>query len=492
VIGFVRIHPSFHKDHEAMASVTFACPDCRTNLKTSRRIGADRDVRCPTCGTIFPAPPETNSDLLESYEDNNDGFAEESGTGSEPGTLTSQDATVPAPSSSRRMRRLIVGSALIVVVFTGVTAYFAWSAIVNRGRNTGTGLEDPLAYVPPDSSLVVGINLGQFADRPEWREQIEKGIRNLNISPGFLDDCKKNTGIEFAELFDQVILAYKLDGLNPHETPHTTLIAHSKLPFDQNKIRDAEPEMYPDIVEGKFYYKRNVGQVLDLDYLFMPSNRILILSNLPQYDFEPLVEQDGTAPLLSGEMVTLIRGLQNEPLWAALPLHEPVRKGLQRDAQAAATKAPEIAQVFETLSQARAASAKGRWEEEKFSLAVDLVCADEAAAAKAMTRLQSFWTQQAKGWVGLLPGIMKDRQNFVQEMITQAKFSQEGRTVRLSTRSTPPPADTLAVLIPRLQWITRQPSEARPQPVVPPGRMPPFKGRPGGPNQRPPTKVSYQ
>src|SRR5262249_50058207 len=146
----------------------------------------------------------------------------------------------------------------------------------------------------------VGINLGQLTDQPEWREQIEQGIRKLNISPGFLDDCKRSTGVEFAELFDQVVLAYKLDGLNPNESPHTTLIARSRIPFDQHKIRDAEPEMYPDIVEGKFYYKRNVGQVLDLDCLFMPSDRILVLSNLPQYDFEPLVELDGMSPNLPG------------------------------------------------------------------------------------------------------------------------------------------------------------------------------------------------
>ena len=396
---------------------------------------------------------------------------------------------MPVASSSRRIRRLILGSAFIVLVFTAATAYFAWSAIVNRGRNTGTGLEDPLAYVPADSSLIVGINLGQFADQPEWREQIEKGIRKLNISPGLLDDCKKSTGVEFAELLDQVILAYKLDGLNPNEPPHTTLIARSKIPFDQNKIRDAEPEMYPDIVEGKFYYKRNVGQVLDLDYLFMPSNRILVLSNLPQYDFEPLVEQDGTSPSLSGEMVKLIQALQSDPLWAAVPFSNSTRQNFRRDSQMMIKKTPEFAQLLETLAEAHAASARARCEEGKFSLTVEFICADESTAAKGETRLQSFWTEHAKRRGGLLPGILKDPPNFVQEMITHAKISQEGRTVRLSTRSALPPADALAALIPRLPWITRQPADPRPQPAVPPGRMPPFKGRPGGPNQRPPTKV---
>jgi len=480
-----------------MTTVTFACPDCRTNLKTSRRITPDRDVRCPTCGTVFPAPPETNSDLLEFDEEKTDLPAQGIGNGSEPGPrLPCRDERTvkhSLGSTARRTRGLILGSAMIVIVFTAATAYFAWSAIVNRGHNAGTGREDPLAYVPVDSTLVVGVNLGELADQPDWRQQIEKGLRNLNPSPGFLDDCKTNTGIEFTELFDQVILAYKLDGLNQSELPHTTLIARSKIPFNQNKIRDSETEMYPEIVEGKFYYKRNVGEISDLNYLFMPSNRILILSNLPQYDFEPLVEGDGTEPLLSTEMVTMIRSLQSDPLWGAVPFSEVMRQSLHRDSQAIVKKTPEFAQVLETLSQARAASAKGRWEEGKFSLTMNLVCPDETAAGKASSSLQSFWTQHAKGWAGLLPGLVKDDQGFIQEIITQAKFSHEGAEARLSARFTPPPHEALAKWIPRLAWIARARSEQRGQPGLPPGRMPPGgmppgRGRPGGPN-RPPTKV---
>src|SRR5438874_1220279 len=100
-----------------MTTVTFACPDCRTNLKTSRRIAPGRDVRCPTCGVIFPAPPETNSDLLES-----DAPAQGTGNGSEPaiGPPLSSTADGTAKhnlgSAARRTKRLILGSAVIVMV----------------------------------------------------------------------------------------------------------------------------------------------------------------------------------------------------------------------------------------------------------------------------------------------------------------------------------------------------------------------------------------
>ena len=265
-----------------MTTITFACPDCQTNLKTSRRITPDREVRCPKCGTVFPAPPETNSDLLESFEETT-----EIGNGSEAAATLPTPAATPrtpgAVTAAKRIRRTILVSAVIVLVFTIATAYVAWSAIVNRGRNAGTGQEDPLAYVHDESTLVVGIDLGQLPDQPAWQELFEKLLRSFNPSPVFWNDCKTNTGVEFSELFDQAILAFKLDGLNQNEAPHVTLIAQSKKPFSQNRIRDSEEEMFPQFAESKsgrvYYYERNVNHVQDLNYLFMASDRVLVLNH---------------------------------------------------------------------------------------------------------------------------------------------------------------------------------------------------------------------
>jgi hypothetical protein len=369
---------------------------------------------------------------------------------------------------------------VIVIVFTAATAYFAWSAVVNRGRNIGSGREIPLAYVPADSTLVLGINLGLLADHPAWRDRLENAIRSQDPAPGFLDDCKAKTGVERSELFDQVILAFKLDGLNRNEPPHTTLIANSKVPFDQTKIRDSEEEMYPDIAEGRFYYKRRVGHILDLDYLFMPSDRILVLSNLPQFDFETIVEKDGRAPFLSEEIVAMIQSLQNDPLWAILPFTDTLRQTLRRNSQAVVKTNPETALVLETLSRSHAATANGRWEQDQFALTVNLVCADETAAGKALTRFQAYWEKHSNRWVGLLPVLPKDRQALLQDLVANAKFSREGPTVQLGVKLSRPSAETLVKLLPGQPWNlggARQPPAA---PVIPPGMIPPGRRGPGG------------
>src|SRR5713101_1455407 len=215
-----------------MTTITFACPECRTYLKTSQRIPTDQDIRCPKCGTVFPAPPETNLDFSDDRGMEKSGPAPEK-TWDQPedhGADHADQAMLRSawvPTGANRAKRILLFSAVIVALFTGGTAYLAWKTIENWGRNQGTGREDPLAFVPAESTLVVGVDLGALADHPDWAEQMEKGIRNLHRAPSFLDDCKTNTGIEFRELFDQVILAFKLDGLNQNEPPHVTIIAHS-------------------------------------------------------------------------------------------------------------------------------------------------------------------------------------------------------------------------------------------------------------------------
>src|SRR6266478_1649900 len=79
-----------------MITVTFACPECQTNLKTSQRITADQDIRFLKCGIIFPAPAEIY-------------FLDDPADFDEP-------ALPKASPRSNRTKRIILLSALIVVL----------------------------------------------------------------------------------------------------------------------------------------------------------------------------------------------------------------------------------------------------------------------------------------------------------------------------------------------------------------------------------------
>jgi len=461
-----------------MTTITFACPQCQTNLKTSQRIDVDQEVRCPKCGTVFPAPPETISF----------GFDDSPMTGSGEVDGPEFSGTFQRRSKPNRTKTIILGSAIIVALFTAGTAYLTWKIIENWGRNEGTGREDPLAFVPPESTLVVGVDMGALADHPDWADQIEKGIRQLNQFPIFWDDCKANTGIEFRELFDQVILAFKLEGLNQNEVPHITLIAHSRLPFNQNRIRDSEKDMYREVSHGKTYYKRNDGNLMDLSWLFMPSDRILVLSSLPEYDFEPLMEKDGSDPLLSQDELRRIRGLQENPFWAAFSISDSRRENLTKSSLLLGKMFPKMAPVLETIIHAKAGSAFARWDEDQMALTMTLDCDEESAARQGSSRLQEYWDKHAKA----LPIF----QALPREALDQAKFSSEGGTIRITTRGTPPPPEKLRPLAIQIsfmlgfgQYRWAAPPASRDVPP-PPSRKGPRGFGPGGPpRQSPPGKV---
>ena len=463
-----------------MTTVTFACPECQTNLKTSQRIGADQEVRCPKCGTVFPAPPETSFSAPDDSRIEATSDFDESGS----------SEAFQNRSRSNRTKKILLASALIVALFTAGTAYFVWHTIENWGRNTGTGREDPLAFVPAESTLVMGVDMGALADHPAWAALIEKGIRDLNRTPIFWDDCKTNTGVEFRDLFDHIILAFKLDGLNPSEPPHLTLIAHSRLPFNQNRVRDSEKDMYRQVAEGKTYYERNDGNIMDLTRLYMPSDRILILSNLPQYDFETLLEKDRTEPLQTPDEVQRIRGLQENPFWAAFPFNGPTRQNLSRTTPILAKMLPDLAPILETFSHAKGAGALARWEEDKMALSLSLECDTEAAATKGSTRLQEYWDKHVKGWK-----LSKELQGLTRELVDHAKFSADGANIHLTARITPPQPDDLFPLGIQVSRIfgfgqIRPAAPENPRGFPPPGlRKGPRGFGPGGPNQPPPGKV---
>jgi hypothetical protein len=411
-------------------------------------------------------------------------------------------------SGSNRTKWILLCSAMIVVLFTAGTAYLAWKTIENWGRNGGTGREDPLAFVPPESTLVVGVDLGILAAHPDWADQIEKGIRQLSLSPIFWDDCKANTGVEFRELFDQVILAFKLDGLNRSEAPHLTLIAHSRVPFNQNRIRDSDPDMYRQVANGKTYYKRQDGNLLSFSWLYMPSDRILVLSSLPEFDFLPLLEHDGTQSLVPPDEIQRIQAVQGNPFWAEFPFYRTdelsapdnpittMRQDVKRAFAALVTVAPTLTPVIKTLSEVQAASASAHWEGEKMTLTLDLDCPNEDIARKGSSRLREFKGKTPIGGNGLLIPFTRNAQAFIklaeliQEIWDHAGFSTQGDKIRMTARISPPGSENLPALGVQMSRILGFGSN-RQSPSAPPQGQGGRRGfQPGGPpKQVPPGNV---
>jgi hypothetical protein len=388
----------------------------------------------------------------------------------------------PRPRRRRKRRKkghgqtlaIIIGSAAIVLLFAGGVAYFVWSAVYNRGQNKGTGREDPLAYVPADSTLVVGLDFGALMDQPVLAAQIDKVLRQSG-SDNPVQDCKKNTGLEFKDLCGHVLVGSIVTSLQPGQFPPTTVIIQSKIPFDQNKVRDWVNDPAPRKHAGKTYYQAKGTQARDFSWVFMPSDRILIFSGLPEDQMKSLVESEGREPALPGDVVTAIRGLENNTFWMTFTFNENVRgKLVQMLAQGRNQIPAEMAPVADALPEAKMIALSGDWKNDLVSVKVSLVCAQDDVARQVTEAIQNAWDKQIKTLLAMVP---KDGQAVVQELIDNTKFSSQGAAAQLVTQFRVS-ANQLAKLIhPRMFAPGGIPGQG--QPGMPPmrrGFQPPGRG----------------
>src|SRR5207237_10425792 len=97
---------------------------------------------------------------------------------------------------------LVIGGAFLLLAAAGGAGYYWY---INRNRNHGTGNEDPLAFVPADCTVIVGVDMGALLEQPTIAQQIQQSFRRNNTA--FLVDPKRDAGIEFKDLFDHMWIA---------------------------------------------------------------------------------------------------------------------------------------------------------------------------------------------------------------------------------------------------------------------------------------------
>lgn len=324
----------------------------------------------------------------------------------------------------------VLGAILLLVAGGGVAFYWFW----NAEKNSGGGKEDPVAYLPADSSMIIGVDFGTLLEQPGIGPLLEQSIRQKQKGGSNLfTDCKQKTGLEFKELFDHTIVAYRgpLAQANVAAMPPAVVILQSKVPFDQRKIRDSMKNPESRKLDGKTYYR---VQEHPFQTLFMPSDRIMIMTSMIDAQVEPVIRADGAQPLLSPDVLALVRRSQRSHLWFVVPFDDSMRQNLERQAPKVAGQMAELKPFLHALAGARGMSLSVTIEGDRVRVTAAIMCAEETSAQNAAGSLETFWTKQTKGLGGLQLGLgmamlPPSAQTFAKEVIDTAQFTREGNTV---------------------------------------------------------------
>jgi hypothetical protein len=370
-----------------MAVISFPCPHCQAILKTTNPQSAGRMFRCPRCNDRFAMPTAEECEA-QSAERKRAEATRGAATVEPTADVAVRDAAEPAARPARRrmvVASVVLGAFALLLTLAG-SAYYAWDRLGTPGRNAGSGNENPLAFLPGDSTIVVRINAASLVlDEPALRGVMEGHVAALGDGPNplFLD-CKGTTGLEFEDFFYQLTYGVHIGPSLAEPRPeasHMTLVIRSRVPFSQKQVARAFPGAVPQEMSGKTYYRIN-----DRHYqphfrifrtLYMPSDRTVVLTNMPRPNLAPMLQADGTQLAFGPDLQALFRECDRGHYWAVVPFDATNLEELQRRARQS-TSGPAIvpagtraAAVWTGLSEGR------RW------VRAGLACPDNESAAGA-------------------------------------------------------------------------------------------------------------
>jgi hypothetical protein len=357
----------------AMPLLTFACPKCHKVLKSVATIHTGKRARCPTCGGSFIMP------------------------GSE-ANLGGAVGTQPPPPTDEgrrpwRPRRVVIAvAALLLLGSLAAGTYWLWS----RGK-AARDQEELLAYVPPGAEFVAGADLSALLGDPLLGPPLDRAIREQLQAGDFLDRCRKETGLDSRELLGHAILAGKLDALDDvtplvadrDGPPSLTLVLKTTRAFDPRKVARAAGDAVARTAHGKTYYEVSEGAVRTL---YMPSDRIIVLSVLPANELDALFTSDGTTPALSADTLALVREAGQSTVWMVVPFEGKTR--VQLAFLHDNPPPPELRSLREPLKRAKGVAVWGRLDGDQVKLGINLACGDAADAAQAAKAIEALWKKQ--------------------------------------------------------------------------------------------------
>lgn len=341
----------------------------------------------------------------------------------------------------------VAGSLLLLLGGSFLVYYF----VALRGTNWGGSDDDPLAYVPPDSNFIVGMDIAALADDNAFG----RDFRNIVLGQaegqggGFLDFLQKRKPLDPADI-ERVVFGVKLKspgggnieqgmgiGAGPPGGfamddifPPTTVIVKYRKSFNPNHEAQTLANAKQVQEHGKYYYQVPTPW---MDIVYMPSNRTVISTSLHGPSLEPVLLSDGKRLVISSDAAAAIRSIQNNTFWGCIPLDGKLRKDWEADLAKDPPPAP-FRPLVNAVLRSRAVTFWGNLEGNRLNLGLVLNCTDANAASQLTSEVQGTWNN-AKGGMALVDrtlGETPKMKQLVNEIATSLQFSAQGSSAQIT------------------------------------------------------------
>lgn len=464
-----------------MSVFNLTCPECKTTLKTAKPIPAGTVLDCPKCGVMFPAPkPKAKDDVVaavevvdddEVVEDfeviDDDGFEvvdDEPQKSDKPRQARGAEGGEARPRQKFRPKRkkssnqgLIIGVSVAVgvVVLLGGAGFLAYKLLF-------TGDREPLAFMPANTPIVGGVNMGALSQQvPKLGQLIDAGANSPQAS------FQNKLGIGPKEAFDQLTI-----GFDPQSSAFL-LVGKSSVAFNRQKAYDQStgPNERVDSVQGK-----KIIRVTDQNMsVYLPSDRLIVMTSLPDDRLNTILANDGRRNELNTDMQELTKRASSHHVWAVINLDGAMRQqaaGMM--AMAAATDPAGAKAMQPVFDSAKALGFWGSINSGKVEFNLGVLCADKAAAETAKTALETSMKSQpapsgmaAAAMAMMMPASIK---NFQTELTQSAQGKVDGNVAIVSMSCSQSTFEALINDAPKFASMANMMMPRGPAPGPGPGR----------------------
>jgi hypothetical protein len=402
------------------------CPSCKKGLRTSAPVAAGKKIKCPACATLFAA--------------SGDGAAAAVQAKAPPPVLTKaapvrqakaarpvdvveevDDFDEPSPRRRRRdsddrpVRRKKSGSMLGLIVglcggvallaIFGVTA-FVWPGFLLSGR--ASQARTLLAYVPADSTVVAGAQVGLVRKDPQFAASWNELQQKVTQLPDFPPEAR-----ELLNDADEIVVGTA--GTNANAT--AVFAASTERPYDVEKVKRLAKAGAAVNVQGQTIYPTNNLIAGKQSFLALPTDKIMVLGVMPQEQFAKLLVEAPKARL-HADLQEQIDHAHTALVWVGVRFDENIKQQLQKAqgqlGPAAMMLGPDGNNILAAIQRGKGALLAIDFRGQKLKVSVGMTCADGNDAGLLKTGVSNVWNAQAKQMIAMgdlfgagVPGLSK-------------------------------------------------------------------------------------
>jgi hypothetical protein len=285
---------------------------------------------------------------------------------------------------------------------------------------------DALRYLPPQSDAVFGL------DAAGLNSKLVLGFLAARIA-GLgdetpLDPLRRATGQGLKDI-DHVVVAGRIDPTRdawqagkPFPVDVTTYVVQTRVPFDRAQLLHAIKAGPPHQIDGKEFYVIPTPAKAKPVHLILPSDRVMVVSLLPEAQLGSVLKRDASAPGLAPEMLAALRALDRAHAWMVMPADR------LRSSLPAGTPPTLLPHLLDLAGRARAVGLGVRFQGEQAHLTLALTGPDAATGQAISDLLKDYWLKQARAALDSGAGAPSGAQPALKELAQGLRIQLRGES----------------------------------------------------------------